>query len=436
MYREISHLLLFSDLPQDEILVQLGRIFRDWEGGQCDRDELIGRIYGQMKRLLDLATACGFDENLWQCYLTWLMMTNENSFTRTCERTGEREGSVNTFAKRDFAIFRRLMDFDFAPIEADLGIDCFSTFCDYRSIPKRERMYNRDVSAQVQALRRRFMAAAHEEELFSVMTDYYKSYGYGVFAMNRAFRIGNEDGKVTYLPISNIDGVMLDDLLGYEFQKTALRQNTEAFLEGKAANNVLLYGDAGTGKSTSVKALINEYYDRGLRMIEIYKHQFRDLSAVLGYIKNRNYRFIIFIDDLSFEENEVEYKFLKAVIEGGVETRPDNVLIYATSNRRNLVRDTWADRTDMEHMGDIHRSDTVEEKTSLSARFGVKLNYNVPSQKEYHAIVLELARRRGIQMEEKNLLDMANTWERRHRGFSGRVAQQFVDYLESLPREQ
>ena len=263
MYREISHLLLFSDLPQDEILVHLGRIFRDWEGGQCDRDELIGRIYGQMKRLLDLATACGFDENLWQCYLTWLMMTNENSFTRTCERTGAREGSVNTFAKRDFAIFRRLMDFDFAPIEADLGIDCFSTVCDYRSIPKRERMYNRDVSAQVQALRRRFMAAAHEEELFTVMTDYYKSYGYGVFAMNRAFRIGNEDGKVSYLPISNIDGVMLDDLLGYEFQKTALRQNTEAFLEGKAANNVLLYGDAGTGKSTSVKALINEYYDRG-----------------------------------------------------------------------------------------------------------------------------------------------------------------------------
>ena len=436
MYRELASLLLYSDLGDDEILVRLAEILHDWETGSCEKTTLIRRIHAEVKRLLDLATVCGFDHNLWHCYLTWLLMTNENSFTRTCERTGAREGSVNIFAKRDFAIFRRLMDFDFAPIEADLGIDCFSTVCDYRSIPKRERMYNRDVSAQVQALRRRFMAAADEEELFTVMTDYYKSYGYGVFAMNRAFRIGNEDGKVTYLPISNIDGVMLDDLLGYEFQKTALRQNTEAFLEGKAANNVLLYGDAGTGKSTSVKALINEYYDRGLRMIEIYKHQFRDLSAVLGYIKNRNYRFIIFIDDLSFEENEVEYKFLKAVIEGGVETRPDNVLIYATSNRRNLVRDTWADRTDMEHMGDIHRSDTVEEKTSLSARFGVKLNYNVPSQKEYHAIVLELARRRGIQMEEKSLLDMANTWERRHRGFSGRVAQQFVDYLESLPQEE
>ena len=232
------------------------------------------------------------------------------------------------------------------------------------------------------------------------------------------------------------DGVVLDDLLGYDKQKAELRRNPEAFLNGKKANNVLLYGDAGTGKSTSVKALINEYYDQGLRMIEIYKHQFRDLSAVIAAVKNRNYRFMIFIDDLSFEEHEVEYKFLKAVIEGGVETRPDNVLIYATSNRRNLVRDTWNDRSDMEHHGDIHRSDTVEEKTSLSARFGVKINYNVPTQKEYHAIVLSLARRRGITMEEKKLLDMANTWERRHRGFSGRVAQQFVDYLESLPEEE
>jgi predicted AAA+ superfamily ATPase len=434
MYREISHLLLFRDLPEDEILIRLGNIFRDWEGGQCDRDGLIGRIYEQMKRLLDLATACGFDENLWQCYLTWLMMTNENSFTRTCERTGEREGSVNIFAKRDFAIFRRLMDFDFAPIEADLGIDCFSTICHYRAIPKRERMYNRDVSAQVQSLRRQFVSTSDEEELFTVMTDYYKSYGYGVFAMNRAFRIGNEDGKVTYLPISNIDGVMLDDLLGYEFQKTALRQNTEAFLEGKAANNVLLYGDAGTGKSTSVKALINEYYDRGLRMIEIYKHQFRDLSSVLAQIKTRNYRFIIFIDDLSFEENEVEYKFLKAVIEGGVETRPDNVLIYATSNRRHLIKETWKDRNDMEHNGDIHRSDTMEEKLSLASRFGVSINFNAPTKREFDQIVLTLAERHGIVMEEEKLLRLANTWEVRHGGFSGRVAQQFIQYVEGLPQ--
>lgn len=434
MYREISHLLLYSDLGEDSILVRLADILRDWEGGGCDRDALVRRIYAEIKRILDLSTVCGFDENLWQCYLTWVLMTNRNSFTMTCERVGASEGSVNTFAKNDFAVFRRLFHYDFSKIEQDLGVDCFTTICNYRAIPKRERTYNHDVSRQVRSLRGALAAAADEEEMFRLLTDYYRQYGFGVFAMNRAFRIRRTDAGLEFLPISNIDGVLLDDLLGYELQKRELRRNTEAFLDGKRANNVLLYGDAGTGKSTSVKALINEYYDRGLRMIEIYKHQFGDLSAVLGQIKNRNYRFIIFIDDLSFEENEVEYKFLKAVIEGGVETRPDNVLIYATSNRRHLIRETWNDRTDMEHNGDIHRSDTMEEKLSLASRFGVSINYNAPTPKEYQEIVRMLAQRQGIDMDDKQLLAMANTWEVRHGGFSGRAAQQFIHYLEGLDK--
>ena len=345
---------------------------------------------------------------------------------------GAGDGSVNLFAKSDFAVFRRLFGFDFGPIERDLGIDCFSTICNYRAIPKRERTYNRDVSRQVQTLCQALESAKDEEDMFRLLTDYYRQYGYGVFAMNRAFRIQRTDRELEFLPISNIDRVKLDDLLGYEKQKEELRRNTEAFLEGKNANNVLLYGDAGTGKSTSVKALINEYYDQGLRMIEIYKHQFRDLSSLMGAIKNRNYRFIIFIDDLSFEENEVEYKFLKAVIEGGVETRPDNVLIYATSNRRHLIRETWNDRTDMEHHGDIHRSDTVEEKLSLASRFGVTINYNAPTPKEFRDIVRFLAEKQDIRMDEDKLLAMANTWEVRHGGFSGRVAQQFIHYIEGL----
>lgn len=434
MYREIAHLLLYSDLGEDSILVRMADILQDWEQGGCDRDTLVRRIYAEIKHILDLSTVCGFDENLWQCYLTWVLMTNRNSFTMTCERTGASEGSVNHFAKNDFAVFRRLFHYDFSGIEQDLGIDCFTTICNYHAIPKRERTYNHDVSRQVRGLRGALATAADEEEMFRLLTEYYRQYGFGVFAMNRAFRIQRNAGGLEFLPISNIDGVMLDDLLGYELQKQQLRQNTEAFLNGKRANNVLLYGDAGTGKSTSVKALINEYYDRGLRMIEIYKHQFGELSAVLGQIKNRNYRFIIFIDDLSFEENEVEYKFLKAVIEGGVETRPDNVLIYATSNRRHLIRETWNDRTDMEHNGDIHRSDTMEEKLSLASRFGVSINYNAPTPKEYQDIVRMLAQRQGIDMDEKRLLAMANTWEVRHGGFSGRAAQQFVHYLEGLDK--
>lgn len=432
MYRDVARLLMYSDLGEDSILLRLSEILRDWARGSFDREELIRRIYREIKRLLELGTACGFDENLWHCYLTWLLMTNQNAFTLTCERSGGREGSVNAFVKNDFAIFHRLFHYDFSAIEEDLGISCFTVISRYIALPKRERMCNRDVSWQVRVLSRALARARNEEDVFSLMTSYYRQYGFGLFAMNRAFRVQGHGRELEFLPITNVDRVMLEDLLGYERQKEELRRNTEAFLDGRHANNVLLYGDAGTGKSTSVKALVNEYFSRGLRMIEIYKHQFEDLSAVLAQAKNRNYRFIIFIDDLSFEENEVEYKFLKAVIEGGVETRPENVLIYATSNRRHLIRETWNDRQDMEHHGDIHRSDTMEEKLSLAARFGVTINYNAPSPKEFQAIVKALAERQGIQMDEKELMVKANAWEVRHGGFSGRTAQQFVHYLEGL----
>lgn len=432
MYREISKLLLFGELGENSILENVAQIIKESEDPTSDKDELIKRSYHEVKRILDLSTDCGFDTNLWQSYLTYILMTNENSFTKTCERVGSTDGSVNLFALGDFEVFRKLMHYDFSELEKRLGIDCFSVICNYRAIPKRKRLYNHDISTQVAELRAKLADAASAQEIFDIVTDYYKRYGYGLFAMSRAFRISDDNSKgLKFLPISNVDNVMLDDLLGYEQQKKELRDNTIAFLKGKKANNVLLYGDAGTGKSTSVKALINEYFDSGLRMIEIYKHQFCDLSAVISAVKNRNYRFIIFIDDLSFEENEVEYKFLKAVIEGGVETRPENILIYATSNRRHLVKETWKDRDDMEHKGDIHRSDTIEEKTSLAARFGVSINYNAPTPKEYHEIVRALAERNGITMDDEELRRIANTWEIRHGGFSGRAAQQLIQYLES-----
>ena len=257
-----------------------------------------------------------------------------------------------------------------------------------------------------------------------------------MFGLNRAFRIRHEEGKdLEFIPINNTDRVMLDDLIGYESQKKRLKDNTEAFVSGRRANNCLLFGDAGTGKSTSIKALINEYYDQGLRMIEIYKHEFKDLAAVISAIKNRNYRFIIYMDDLSFEDFEIEYKYLKAVIEGGLETRPDNVLIYATSNRRHLIKETWNDSHDMDL--EKHHSDTVEEKLSLVERFGVTINFSTPGQKEYFHIVKELAARYPeIDLTEEELLKAANRWEMTHGGMSGRTAQQFVDYLSGMSTKQ
>lgn len=433
MHKLVSKLLIYSNLGKDSILSNLSGIFKSWEKGEGEKEEIIARIYKEIKKILDISTAYGFDTNLWHNYLTFLLVSNENSFSLTCERTGASEdGTVNYLAKQDFRIFKALFDFDFGPIERDLGIDCFTTICSYKAVAKRERVYNRNVSEKVQELSLKIAAAEGEEEIFRLVTDHYKRYGVGLFGVNRAFRIrrGGAGGRLDFVPINNADSIRLDDLVGYKIQKEQLVTNTRAFVEGKAANNVLLYGDSGTGKSTSVRAVLNEYYDKGLRMIEIYKHQFRDLSDVIAQIKDRNYFFIIFIDDLSFEEHEVEYKFLKAVIEGGVESRPDNILIYATSNRRHLIKETWNDRNDMEFNGEIHRSDTVEEKLSLSARFGVLIKYSIPNRQEYHEIVEALAAKQGIKMERDKLLLAANTWELRHGGVSGRTAQQFINYLE------
>lgn len=425
----VSRLLLYGDLGQDSILVKLAETFQDWKGNSASRQTLVRRIYDQIKRLLDLATDYGFDENLWQNYLTYLLMTNENSFSLITERVGELDGTVNHFAKNDFGLFRALFHYDFGTIEEDLGIDCFTTICQYHAIYKHERRYNKTVSEKVRQLSDQLAKAPDDETFFRLVTSHYRQYGVGMIGLNRAFRIKSGPEGVSLIPIYNTDKGMLRDLVGYESQKEQLRRNTEAFLAGRSTNNVLLYGDAGTGKSSSVKALINEYYDQGLRMIEIYKHQFRDLSAVIAMVKNRNYRFILFIDDLSFEENEVEYKFLKAVIEGGVESKPDNVLLYATSNRRNLIRETWKDRADMEHENDVHHSDTLEEKLSLSARFGVRIHYAIPNRNQFQEIVLSLAQRQGLEIPQETLLAEANQWELRHGGISGRTAQQFINAL-------
>ena len=431
MYRETSKLLLYSNLGEDSILLRLSGIFFDWEQQKCEKSALIRRIYVEIKRILDLATTYGFNTNLWHNYLTFVLITNENSFSLTCERAGASEGSVNHFARADFRIFKNPFDFDFTPIERDLGIDCFSVLSNYQAIPKKAQMYYRNVSEKVRALSAAIEQAKDENEIFDLVTAHYRDCGVGMFGLNRAFRIRPaENGGVEFCAINNIDSVVLSDLIGYEYQKKELRGNTEAFVSGRSCNNMLLYGDAGTGKSTSVKAILNEYCDRGLRMIEIYKHQFGLLSEVIARVKNRNYRFMIFIDDLSFEEHEVEYKFLKAVIEGGVETKPDNVLICATSNRRHLIQETWKDRNDMEFNGDVHRSDTMEEKLSLAARFGCAINYNNPDRKQYHDIVKGIASRCGdLGLTEEQLLLEANKWEIRHGGVSGRTAQQFINYL-------
>ena len=425
----VSKLLMYGDMPKDIILMQLSDVCRQFGSGEYEKDQLVTQIYKQVKRILIVATDYGFDKNLWHNYLTFLIINDENPFSITCEKIGANDGSVNYFAKNDFKMFKKLFDYDFSVMEKELGIDCFSRLSDYKAIGKPELMYNKNVSEKVIALSEKLENTKNEDEFFDCITAFYRDYGVGMFGLNKAFRIANEDNKVIFKPINNMDKVMLDDLIGYEIQKKKLVDNTKAFVEGRKANNVLLFGDSGTGKSTSIKAIVNQFYDDGLRMIEIYKHQFKDLSNVIAQIKNRNYKFIIYMDDLSFEEFEIEYKFLKAVIEGGVETKPENILIYATSNRRHLIKETWNDRSDVEVDNGMHKSDTMEEKLSLVNRFGVTICYSKPSQKEYFNIAIELAKRAGITLSDDEIRAEANKWELSHGGISGRTAQQFVNYL-------
>ena len=216
-------------------------------------------------------------------------------FTLVCEKHGASEGSVRKFVENDLEIFRQLLAYDFSALEQATGLDCFDVIEHFQAVEKKEQIYNKSVSEKVQELSALIEGAKDGAEMFGIVTDFYKRYGVGMFGLNKAFRISPyyESGKSELLEAITTTGDMkLSDLVGYESQKQRLIENTEAFVEGRKANNVLLYGDAGTGKSTSIKAILNQFYDRGLRMIEVYKHEFKYLQRIIAQIKNRNYRFI------------------------------------------------------------------------------------------------------------------------------------------------
>lgn len=383
--------------------------------------------------LLEMAANYGFSGNLWHTYLTWLLVNSENAFSKSCEIVGPVEGSINVMARHDLAIFKELFDFDIAKIDEMMGMDMAAVLKNYVHTSDSSKLYNRRIRDRICVLSKELAATEDVDSFMASLVNFYGEFGVGKFGLNKAFRLReNSDGTATIEPITNIAHVYLEDLVGYEIPKQKLIENTEAFVEKRKANNCLLFGDAGTGKSSSIKGILNQYYDQGLRIIEAYKHQFKDLNDIIAQVKNRNYKFIIYMDDLSFEEFEIEYKYLKAVIEGGLEKKPDNILIYATSNRRHLVRERSSDKLEIMDDDDLHSSDTVQEKLSLVYRFGVRIYFGKPGKKEFQNIVRELAKRYGVNMPEEKLMLEANKWELSHGGMTGRTAQQFIDYLLGL----
>ncbi len=423
-----NELILYKNMDYGDILRDMTFLMENHGSEFYNTEDLRSLLFECVNRLLELSVSHGYEGNLWHTYLTFLLANDENAYSTSCEIVGKIEGSINEIALHDFGIFKELFDYDFAGLEEDLGAGCIRTLMDYTNGSRTGKVFNRRVRDRICTLAEALGKAADVEEFKDKMTQFYKEFGVGKLGLHKAFRIEHpEGGEMSIVPITNIAHVHLDDLVGYEIAKKKLIDNTEAFVRGRRANNCLLFGDAGTGKSSSIKAILNQYYDQGLRMIEVYKHQFKDLNDVIAQVKNRNYKFIIYMDDLSFEEFEIEYKYLKAVIEGGLERKPENVLIYATSNRRHLIRETFKDKADRDE--ELHTNDTVQEKLSLVARFGVTIYFGSPDKKEFQEIVRVLAERGGIDMPEEELLLEANKWELSHGGLSGRTAQQFVDYL-------
>lgn len=373
-----------------------------------------------IRELLDLAVAQGWQGDLWHCCLARELAMSENPFSLIYERRRAQRDSLFGFARSDMNSYSVLFS-----LQSEQP--AFQAIRSFRYVGKAPTASGR----QIMELGQNLAQAGTPDDMLRILCLHYEKAGIGVLGLGQIFRVDELEGEPVLSPVENRRPVTLSDLVGYDRQKAQLLENTTAFLRGHHANNVLLYGDAGTGKSTSIQAIAGEYAPQGLRLIELYKHQFGLIPKILDQIKNRNYRFILFLDDLSFEENEVQYKHLKAVMEGGAEAAPENVLIYATSNRRHLIKETWKDRSDMEHDGDIHRSDTVEEKLSLAGRFGLQIYFPTPSFEEYQTIVRSLAGRSvtltGLDAEE--LAKLAASWQVRHGSRSGRAAQQFVNDL-------
>ena len=356
----------------------------------------------------------------WQSHLANRLLDDENPFSLGAEGGGLR-GAVLEQARLDLGTLRMLFDLDAGTL---LGMvegavpELAGIWVPWSDAPYPDERSPRDAVARKLAAAQDWGAAAE------LLAEHFARHGAGPLGRHRAFRW---DGELLR-PVPNPDPVRLGGLISYEREREPLVENTRRFLAGLPAQHALLYGQPGTGKSSTVKALLNEFADSGLRLVEVAKEDLGSLPRVLAVLRGRGPRFVLFVDDLSFEEHEVEYKALKALLEGSVEEPPENVRVYATSNRRNLIREGFSERGDGD---DVHARDTMQEKQSLSARFGLRVTFPSPDQGRYLEIVEGLAKERGLRTTGEELRERALLWDRWHAGRSGRTARQFVDELEA-----
>lgn len=393
----VNQILIYSNILKDEAIDIFRKILNE-----SNEAKVVSLVFDLQRKILS-----GRDKvTNWKSYIIALLMSDENIFSLQCENCIPIKGKLYKLALEDLIIIREIYSFNWSEITK--GISRSTLFDDdmvsdeYKEI---QNMFNEEKFSN--------------ENILDELIKYFNQNGVGLFARKYVFKW---DGSLK--TVKNFDVVKFNDLIGYERQIKELKYNTHLFITKGTGNNVLLYGDRGTGKSSSVKALVDCYKSEGLRIIEIKKNQLNKIPKVIDVIKTRNYKFIIFIDDLSFEEFETDYKDFKGILEGSFERRPDNVLIYVTSNRRHLIRESFKNREE-----DIHSNETVEEKLSLFDRFGISILYNQPKEELFYNMVIKLADRRGIKIPQDELLKQAQIWRTVKGSKSGRIAQQLIDSL-------
>ncbi len=399
----INSLTVYKNIARDKIVELLYEVLT-----AEDNYEPMSRL---VTLLMEEAEKKGFSGNLFHNYIVHLLLSDENTFTLYCENNVKvKNTSIYRMAQADINAIMSIADIDLHLLpDSHFLKGAIDEVLNYTPVN----------------------CGSGNESLNKLTIDdiisFHNRAGCGDISIYRSFRY--DDKTKSLKGIAHPDTITFDDLIGYEAQTNQLIENTEAFINGFNANNVLLVGARGTGKSSSVKALVNRYFKDGLRLLEITKEQIAHLPDILKLIRPRGRYFIIFIDDLSFDEGEIQYKYMKSLLEGGAEGKPDNVLFYATSNRRHLIQEKWSDRSSGSDEAEIHTTDTLNEKLSLADRFGITITYPKPTPKEYINIVTGIAKRRGLDIDEQTLKQEALKWELNQKGMSGRTAKQFINNM-------
>ncbi|MDR1531808.1 MAG: ATP-binding protein [Clostridiales bacterium] len=410
----LDSLIFYRRLNQDPVIKSFRTMCAKWS--RSSPGQARKYFFEFAARLVESAELLGLEGNIFGGYLLRFFQRDENPFTLECERnTDLKYGSAYKLALRDAETLLYLLRLDLREFCADAGL-C-KILRDY--VPARPAKQPGSLAE---------VGTATPLTLLEQLIAWYKKYFCGLFA---DYKMLKYEG-IGLRGIKRADEADFDDIILYAPQKAALCRNTESFLAGAPAHNVLLAGARGTGKSTCVKALAKQYHDKGLRIIEAAKDSLPGLPALLGVLAGRAPRFIIFLDDLSYDESEKEYKLMKSLVEGSVEKLPKNVLLYATSNRRHIIQEKWSDKVNSpedEADGEIHQSDAVNEKLSLADRFGLTITFPKPSPDEFMRIVLRLASREGVDLSAEELEAGARRWELAQGGLSGRAARQYVNNI-------